>query len=89
MALFTTFRLALTPNRVAAIVSVIGSLGALCAALAGVLPGGAAANAAVAAAALLAKAGTVITFLRGSQKWDALSMPTGTGRHATERPPGA
>lgn len=75
----------LPANRVAAVVSILGALGALSAALAGAIPGGPAANTAVAAAALLSKAATVVTFMLGSQKSEALQS-RGSGVRIDEDP---
>lgn len=67
----------LSANRVAAISTVLGGLAAFIAGCAQVLPG-AWPNYALAASGLLVKAVTVLKFLDGSQKWDALTIT----RHA-------
>lgn len=61
-------------NRVAAVTSVLVSLGALVAAVADAFPGGRYTNALVAVAALVAKTATVLKFLDGSQKHEARAL---------------
>jgi hypothetical protein len=64
-------------NRVAAIVAVLGGLAALVSGIAGVLPG-TWPNVALAAAGLLTKLVTVIKFLDGAQKSEAIQPRTAT-----------
>lgn len=63
----------MTANRIAALSGSLTGLAAFVAGVAGVLPG-TWPNYALAASGLLTKLGTVVTYLRGAQKWDALTL---------------